>query len=380
MNPFTLGIVEKPDDFCNREQEQKELLNHARNGAKVVISSPRRFGKSSLMMRVLSSLEKEGVTTAYVDLFPISSEEDFISRLGASLMRGIGKNVDPRSLVQKWGDTFKQLRPKLEVGTDGYSLSVEFDKSLKSPLVLDDLLEGLYSTIKRKKLKVCIVLDEFQEITELAQAKKIEGILRSHIQKQREVSYFFVGSRRRVLQDMFSDQRRPFYKSTFFYVVDKIPLNDFGPYLQKQFQKTRKNLDFQTAAHLYNLVRGYPYYVQKLAFIAWDLTDKECDQDKVEEAYRRLIETESSDFEGQWQGLTNIQKSALKAMAMEPISKPYAQTYLGTHRISLGGMQKALKILVNRDFVEKSPEGLYRLTDPIFEAWILEKNKVRIQS
>lgn len=377
-NPFTLGLA-KDEDFCDRHREMDDLLRHARNGQKVVLSSPRRFGKSSLVMRVLERLAGENFLTAYVDLFPVSSEEDFLQRLGLALVKGISKGVDPRSLVQKASDIFRNLRPSLEVTPEGYSLSVQFDRNSRK-LLLDDLLEGLHAHVKKKKTRACIVLDEFQEITELPESKKIEGILRSHIQSQADISYFFVGSRRRVLSDMFANKRRPFYKTAFFYPLHKISGEDFGFFIRKQFGKMGKNCPPDTAKKIYTAVQGYPYYVQKLAALCWDMTERECAPDTVLKAFQKLLEVETTDFEGVWQGLRPVQKGTLTALALEPTSKPYAQGYLSHHRLSLGGMQKALKVLLSLDLIERTDDNFYRCTDPVMEKWIRQKNSVEIKN
>ena len=59
-NPFYLQ--ELPDDapFCDRETELRELISYAQAKANLVIYSPRRFGKTSLVRRVQKALAAEG--------------------------------------------------------------------------------------------------------------------------------------------------------------------------------------------------------------------------------------------------------------------------------------------------------------------------------
>jgi uncharacterized protein len=370
-NPFTLGMAGK-DDFCDRDQEMEDLLRHARNGDNTVLYSPRRYGKSSLIAMVLDRLGREGFTTVYVDLFPITSEQDFISRFSTGIFKGIGRGADPRTVGDKVVGLFKKMIPSIDVTSEGYNFSIKFDRTMDPGLLLDDLLEGLYTYATTKKLKICIALDEFQEITELPESKKIEGILRSHIQIQRDIGYFFVGSRRRILNDMFSNKSRAFYKSAFSYVLREIPDGDFSSYIVKKFKDTGKKCTPETALEIYDKVRGYPYYVQKLASIAWDLTTKQCAPDLVGSASRTMLRMEAADFEGIWSGLTLIQRSLLKAIAQEPTPSPYAREFLERHRLSVGGTQKAMSILLSRDLIEKDQENKYRLTDPVMGAWLKE--------
>ncbi len=214
-NPFNIGIVSNETDFCDRSKECSDLRQYALNGDNLLLYSPRRFGKSSLVTMVLADLKKEGFLTAYVDLFPVSSEEDFVTRFATALYKGIGGAVDPRSFMEKMKDVFSTLRPVVEMGPEGPSFSAKIDRSAGRAASLDDLMEGVHAYVKKSNVRACIVLDEFQEITELEQAKRVEGTLRSHMQFHQEIAYFFVGSRRRILHDMFNNRARPFYKSAF---------------------------------------------------------------------------------------------------------------------------------------------------------------------
>lgn len=368
-NPFTLRIAQD-EDFCNREKETDDLLRYARGGNNVMLISPRRYGKSSLIKHVFNHLKEEDFLTVYVDLFPVSSEQHFISRFSIAVFKGIGSGVDPRSFIDKVASVFKRIVPGVEVKPDGVSITSRFDYTISTDLLLDDLMEGIFAYVKKKGHKACIAMDEFQEITELPDSKKIEGILRSHIQTHKDISYFFIGSRRRILQDMFSNKNRPFYKSAYTYMLKEIPKEDFIPYIEQKFKNTGKVCQSAVADKIYDMVRGYPYYIQKLASVTWDITTKDCTVDTVLQAYGILLDIEATDFEGIWSGLSLIQKSVLRAIAKEPAATPYSREFLERHRLSLGGTQRAIGVLLSKDLVEKDSENRYRVTDPVLGVWL----------
>lgn len=368
-NPFTIGIA-REDNFCNRQQEIKDLIDFADSGQDVVLYSPRRYGKSSLVFQVLRELEKKEFLTVYVDLFPISSENDLVSRFATSVIKGIGRGVDSRTFKERIMNLFYRLIPSFEVRPDGLNISVKFDRSTKTELLLDDLMKGMHNFVKRKKLRACVSLDEFQEITELPESRRIEGILRSHMQLHKEISYFFIGSRRRIIKDIFTDKNRPFYKSAFLYSLKDISKNEFISFLENKFKETDKNCPFNRAEEIYNLTNGYPYYVQKLALLVWNLTEKVITTDTVQKAYRLLLESEAADFEGIWNGLSLVQKSVLKAIANEPTAFPFSKQYLERYGYSAGGAQKAIKTLISKDLIQRDEENRYRLTDPIMAKWL----------
>ncbi|MCG6533307.1 MAG: hypothetical protein L7F78_01155 [Syntrophales bacterium LBB04] len=373
-NPFNIGVAEEKDDFCDRTAEKEDLLRYARNAQKVVFYSPRRYGKSSLMYQVQRQLANEGFLNAYADFFPVTSEREMIGTFASAVFRGIGRGVDPRTLYDKLKGVFLRFVPAIEATPEGFSISAKFDRDAKPNLLLEDILDGIRTFVKQKKLAACIVLDEFQEIVNLPESKRVEGILREHLQRQKEIAYFFVGSRRRILLDMFTDKSRPFYKGAFHYSLKEIPREEFVPFIAHKFTKTGKKCSKENAASIYDLVRGYPYYVQKLAYQAWDLTEKECTDAFVQRAHKLLIQIEAADFEGIWSGLALVQRALLKAIAKQPTKSLYNKEYLERYDLSVGGAQRALEALRARDLVEKDEEGKFRLTDPIMAAWLTEGN------
>ena len=371
QNPFSLQLV-KDEDFCDRQKEIEDLLLFAKNGQNLVLFSPRRMGKSSLILQVLKELKKEGYLTVYIDLFPVSSEKEFISKFATNVTREIGRGANVKTFKQRFAELFLKIIPTFEVKPDGASFSVKFDPDAKFDILLEDLMSGIYKFLKRKNIKSCIAFDEFQEITELTESKTIEGTLRSYIQSNKEIAFFFVGSRRRILKDMFTNKKRPFYKSAFLYNLQRIPEEDFVSYILQKFSGTGKECSKDAANKIYNISQGYPYYVQKLASITWDLTEKKCDIEKVQKAYRILLKDETFDYENILSSLTLVQKSLLKAIALDPTSSLFKTNYLKKYSISIGGAQKGLKTLLLKDIIEKDEEGTYRVVDPVFRLWLLE--------
>ena len=368
-NPFTIGLIEEEADFCNRLQERKELLQYARGGHNVVLYSSRRYGKSSLVKLLKKDLEKEKFLTAYIDLFPISSLQDAAQRMITGLIQAIGKGIDQRSVLEKMKDVFHAIRPVLSLEPEGIKFSVQLSSNDHPLNFLEDLFEGLGIWVEKMRKNAFIIFDEFQEITQLPESKKLEGLMRSKIQGHKEISYFFVGSRRTVLKDIFTTKNRPFYKSAFLYPLGKIPRNEFIDFLMERFQKSGKTILKSLCEEIYDRMQGYPYYVQKFSSLIWDMSADEPTLKTFQDAYEKLLQSEKSDFEAHWSGLTSAQKNFLKTLANYPTAKPFSKNYMKQLDLSTGGAQKVLKVLIQKDLIEKNETG-YTLTDPMMIEWL----------
>lgn len=88
-NPFTYGGRVAGETFCNRRKEIKELLSDILARQHVILFSQRRFGKTSLVWRVLSEARKNGVIPIYVDIYPVSSLAEFIELYAKAIAEGL---------------------------------------------------------------------------------------------------------------------------------------------------------------------------------------------------------------------------------------------------------------------------------------------------
>jgi len=61
------------------------------------------------------------------------------------------------------------------------------------------------------------------------------------------ISYLFIGSRRRILQDIFNEKKRPFYQSAINYPLKPLDTIDLTKFLVEQFYTAGKNCPFEIA-------------------------------------------------------------------------------------------------------------------------------------
>lgn len=367
-NPFVLGVIPKGGLFCDRVKEIEALSSYAESKANVVLYSPRRYGKTSLIKRVQSLLEDKGFITIYVDLFGVTSIDDVARRTAKGIYTVTLQN---EPLFKKVIRAFRAFRPVLKPteSGDGFSISVEAASGdLTGIDLLDATMDDLGQYIRKSEVGVHIVFDEFQEITELGN-HQIEGTMRSHIQ-QHGISYFFVGSRRRLLIDMFSQSSRPFFQSSLLYKLERLPREDLVNFISDCFRSKGKNCPRKVAETISSTVKQHPYYSQKLSFYQFEMTNKKAAIDDVAKAYEKVLEEETFFFEATIQGLTLKQAALLAAIASNPDLPVFSSKFLSKYRLAQGMIQKALPKLSKLDLIEKTEENTWRIVDPLFEDWL----------
>lgn len=371
VNPFVIHEIPVDGIFCNREKEIKDLVQFGKNGINVVLYSPRRYGKTSLVKRVQNKLSRENYYTVYCDLFGVTSVDDIAMKISKSLYRVVYKN---EKLFNKFMRIITQFKPSLQPDPyGGMSISVTKSTSLFGTDLLEDVMESLSRIIKDKDMNLQIIFDEFQEITEVDNSHQIEAILRKHIQSF-NISILFVGSRRRILLDMFSNVNRPFYQSAHLFKLKALPFNELSNFIKEQFESNEKAFPGELIRKILDTTNCHPYYSQKYCYFVFDLTEKTVTEKILHTAFNEMLLSEKPIFEVTLQGLASKQIKLLKTFAIEPTGSPFSTEYMKKHDLgSIGSIQNSLKKLQSLDLVEKRDAGRWDVVDPILKTWLSYK-------
>ena len=366
-NPFTIKVIHDSDNFCNRSEEIKRLMNYAENNTNIVLFSPRRYGKTSLARLVQKNLNRKGFILLYIDLFGLSSIDNIAGRIAKGVYQGIQPH---KTLMKKALDILKTFRPVMRPTEDGLSISVETaTPNLFGADLLDKTMEDLGYFISGGSKKINIVFDEFQEISGVGDAN-IEALLRTHIQEHK-ASYFFIGSRRRVLLEMFNQKKRPFFQSAVNIQLDLLPHDELVTFIKRKFEQGGKKCGLQLANNIVELASDHPYYTQKLSLFIYDTIDGSVKKEDVITGFKTLMADESYLFETIVQALSPQQIALLKAVGRESSKSVLSTEYMKKHGLkSIGGVQAALRKLITLDYIEKNQKGMWKIVDPIFERWL----------
>jgi AAA+ ATPase superfamily predicted ATPase len=198
-NPFIYSGIVEGESFCNRKKELKDLVTFSETSQNVMIFSHRRFGKTSLIKKLIKELgkSKPPIKTFYIDLYGTLTEKDFITCVLRSFSQVESKIEKLAAILKK---LFTYTRPKISFDPESGKIDItpSYDPEDR-PLVFNEALESLakYS----EKSKAVVVFDEFQEIAAYND-KTIEKRLRKVIQFHNHISYIFMGSQRHILDQM----------------------------------------------------------------------------------------------------------------------------------------------------------------------------------
>lgn len=373
-NPFVYGKVARGESFTDREAESEELMADIASGQSVIIFSPRRYGKTSLILEVLDRVREEGLLAVYLDLFKVTSEEGFIAAYAKELAKLQAGGV--RSVLRSLRELLPRLVPKVVLKSEKAGVEVEFEfdpRSERAPL-LDDLFDAVATIGTKSGKRAVVVFDEFQEIADWDGAGNVERHMRAHFQLHQSVSYIFMGSKRHLMQGIFQSKNRPFYRFGKHFPLGKIPRNEFAAFIQKRFGETGIQVVGTVTDEILNVTEDHPYYTQLLCHILWDRTReaRTVTADDVSSALQEVFLREAHAFHDLWDMLPLKARQLLVALAKEENSQVqvYSSDFLQKHNLgSASSVQRAVSRLMIEEILEKLTGG-YQFTDIFFKRWI----------
>ncbi|MFZ6052083.1 AAA family ATPase [Halocola ammonii] len=358
--------------FTNREEEARKLEVNLTQGVNTCIISPRRWGKSSLVEKVVGDISEKhkDIKVCVIDLFAVSTEEEFLELFAREVLRASSNKWE--DWFKEGKNIFKQLIPKFSIGIDPETdFSVSFDwQELKKHK--DEILDLPEKLAHRKNVKFVICLDEFQNLASFSDYESFEKLMRAVWQRQKHVCYCLFGSKRHMMNDIFNNSSKPFYRFGDLMLLSKISKDKWVSFIQKGFTNTGKQIDKDTAELIAESMKNHSWYVQQLAHYTWNKNPKKATRKEVQNAILELIQANTPLYEKEIESLSGTQVNLLKAVSageFQLTGSDVMQKYrLGTPR----NVSKNKVILMNADIIQKVDKG-YEFLDPAFEMWFMKQ-------
>jgi len=373
-NPFRYGEIVSGSFFTDREQELADLTSDALSGQNVVIISPRRYGKTSLVLNARERLISEGALVAYVDLLRVSTLNELANELATALYNGV---VAPlQRLKQQISEIFGSLpvTPKVVFnpnGTWGVELAVS-DKRREAEDLLEKLLELPQIVARDRKQRIVLILDEFQQVVDIDD--HLPALMRSVFQTQTDVAHIFLGSRQHLMRRVFTDRNQPLYRSARSLPLGPIGVPQFSGFIRERCRASHVAIHQEAVEHILKITGSHPHDTQELAHFAWALAraaEGRITTGVVDAALARVVAAEDAHYTPLWESLTLVQRRVLLAIARDPGMHVFGEAFRRTHRLGAAStVQTAIERLVEREIIEGASTRGFSVPDVFLRAWL----------
>ena len=351
-NPFKFGTIVEEEYFTDRVDEVAYICQFVNSANHLILISPRRFGKSSVVEKAVKRSGRKHIT---VNLQQVTSVADLSAKLLSEFFK-----VHPMERVRHLITHFRII-PTVSTNPITGVMDVSFQPSADATVLIEDVLQ-LIENAHTEENRMIIVLDEFQEIRDIAPG--LDKKLRAIMQRQKHINYILLGSQESMMTDIFEDKKSPFYHFGELMRLGKLPREDFYRYLSERLTGCFPENYGELADHILNYTDCHPYYSQQLAANIWQVGMLQPEaEDPFGKAVAHIVRSHSLDYERLWMNFNRTNKWIMQRLAME---KP-----LQTGEYKTSTIYSALKKLQKDGYVIYTDR--YEIEDPFYRQWIVDE-------
>jgi energy-coupling factor transporter ATP-binding protein EcfA2 len=384
-NPFRFSGDLGAAELVDRTEETAQVESTIRNGEKLFLVGPRRFGKTSILRSADEKLTRSGaiVLRLNAEAFPTLEMlvEKMISLAAARLKDKFAVGIEQ---IEKF---FSRLKPEFKYGgpLQELSVSIGIDSTAAGNRPLKPFAEALDGLEKLARAQprsrpVGLIIDEFQAVV-ARDGVDAEAQIRAAIQEHHRVGYVFAGSQTRLMTEMIMNHDRPLYRLGSNRFIGPLPKAEFSAHLIKQFRRSGfivPNND--PVEKILSSAEEVPYNVQMLAHGCWEelrarsrSKPAKLTVEMVAAVLCNTVMGLDPLFTQTWNKLTSVQQRALIAVIRRQgtgMSSTEAAKSIG---LAVPSVQSALRSLHEQSILRDDPAAgkvRTRFDDPFFAEWI----------
>lgn len=279
QNPFSPGAGSPPPELVGRENIIKQAtilfarVKEQRAEKNLLLTGLRGVGKTVLLNELERLAEQSGYRTILIEareekslgallvpsLRQLLYQLDRISGTGHKVRMGL-------SVLRSFINAIKFKVAEVEVGLDiepakGIADSGDFESDLTS------LFIAVAEAAQEKKTAICILIDEIQYFN----ASELSAlIIALHRMQQKQLPLTLIGAGLPILPALTGESKT--YAERLFHFSDIGALSKSDVFKALEEPAKKYNVKFKKNAinEIFNVTKGYPYFVQEWAYQAWN--------------------------------------------------------------------------------------------------------------
>lgn len=364
-NPFLVTGYHSPGYFCDRERELEWLMDQFTHERNAVITAWRRLGKTALIRHFFHHIEKQKLgETIYLDILGTTTLSEAHQRIATAVTAKYGniKKGASAALLKLIGAIGANFTLDPMTGLPQVSVGMMPVKAVQASL---DAI-GEFLSNRTKPVVICI--DEFQQIVNYTEGNA-EAIFRSWAQEYPMIRFVFSGSHRHMMESMFSEKSRPFYRSAQILHLEHLPPKTYAKFIRKHLKKSGQTIDDDGLEQLFTWTRMQTYYTQLICNYLYG--QQPITPDRISQVCAQIIQQEIPIYSAYQQLMTSFQWKLLVAIAREEsVQNPMAKEFLTTHELgAASSVNSALKMLESKEFVIRTDVG-FVVHDTLLMRWL----------
>lgn len=351
----------------------------------IALLGQRRVGKTSLIKNTMLRFDNDAqVIPIFIDCMSMPS----IRRLSMYIAESAKNNYSEKKkdteyisginhyLKKNLSDIFSRI-PNIDVSITSYiSLKLSLQEQKDEQSIFEKSLNYLEQLAIQKDVYFVVFADEFSEIA-MRWGDEFVRLLRTIIQQQTRVMYIFSSSAVTYMTDLVYNNKSPFYRQLKTVSIGPLPKKETKKFILQRLHVVNHTISDNALEKMIRITNGLPDYVQRLGDIVLEISpNEEITEVDIENAYEEMFITLDAVFNLLFTKLTENSK-VYSDIVVSIAQYEKAGQIANDIGVPVSSLYYYLPYLINLGIIEKVEKGKYKLVDPLFKQWII--NKFRLQ-
>ena len=367
-NPFSYGSPVADPYFAGRDEELAALISRMTDGINVVVTAPRRYGKTSLLNRAAERVSAGGGSVLRANLLRVPSVDALAGRLATEAYHLSGGSW--RRGAQAIPEFLKRLRLRPTVTIDDTGRPQFSFAPTVGTRDSEQLIDDVYRILAEVAVEgpAVLMLDEFQAAVDLS--PRLPELLKALSDEHADVSLVLAGSRRHLMESLVLARGAPLYN-----MAERLALGPINDSVMRQFLQARadsggKSMGDAVAAAICQQAGPIPHDIQRLAYEVFDLAGRTIGAADVTAGMDRVVTHEAEGYADRFSKFALGHRRVLLALAAGQVTQPQSAEFCrAVGYANPGAAGKAVRVLEQDETVLQRGE-LYLVADPFFREWL----------
>jgi hypothetical protein len=338
------------------------------SGISVVVTAPRRYGKTSLIDRATELVREDRGAVISVNLMHCPGLDTFASRLVAGAYAIEGGRV--RRARQGLPELVRRLRvqPALTLDDTGKPRFTFGGLAERDAIVVLDDVYAILSSLANERPAV-LILDEFQAVGELGGG--LASALKALGDQHPKVSLIVAGSRQHLMDALVLSRGAPLYNMAERLALGPIDERVMVRYLVERARHGAKEMTEAAAERICELAGPVPYDIQRLAYEVFDRAGDRIASSDADDGMSGVIRREDPNFTDGFSRMSIRHRRVLVGIAVRRrVEQPYTAEFArDVGYAGPPGVRRAIEAL-SADETLSERQGALVVADPFFAEWL----------
>jgi len=371
---FPCGKPVSGKNLIGRDRFVKEMITILKSEQSIMLVSPRRYGKTSILLEVLRKMKKEGYFIGDIDIFDVANKNELSEKIVITTLRNRAISAEKMIALAKKG--IQKLRGAVELKyiiKEGFEIILDFAGGSEPDVLLDEALDFPDEFSKHHKQNMIFAYDEFSDL------EKMNGELikkmRAKFQRHSNTTYIFSGSQESLMNRLFTDKKSAFYGFSRVLSVPKISEKAFNTYIVQTFNDQNIEISKDATGHITSKTDCHPYYTQFVCQLVYYKVKGEKDVITINDvtiSYEKAIDLHRAYFDDLWQRLAHA--SSLQLSICRYLASGGKDSLYSVFDERRQNIYRAINSLIDKGIIIKDSNTQYFLTDPLFKDYIKRRS------